>query len=124
VFRPQRPMDRRGASGPEDRQTGRQPRQAHPGSHPASAPPHLGDAGSPEGDVSGGRAEDPRPRSPDHDEGEQFDDATLSRPSPYLSEHVNRFGKYTLNLDRDSPTPDYALDSRPGLAPSLATASM
>ena len=58
------------------------------------------------------------------EEGEEFDDATLSRLSPYLTEHVNRFGKYTLNLDRDSPAPDYTLDLRPGLASALATASM
>ena len=37
---------------------------------------------------------------------------------------VNRFGKYTLNLDRDSPTLDYALDLRPGMEPTLATASV
>jgi hypothetical protein len=51
-------------------------------------------------------------------------DATLSRLSPYLTEHVNRFGKYTLNLDRDRPAPDYTLDFHPGTAPALATASM
>ncbi len=32
------------------------------------------------------------------EEGEGFDDATLSRLSPYLTEHFNRFGKYTLDL--------------------------
>ncbi len=58
------------------------------------------------------------------EEGEQFDDATLSRLSPYLTEHVNRFGKYTLNLDRDSPTLDYTLDLRPGMEPTLASASL
>ncbi len=58
------------------------------------------------------------------EEGEEFDDATLSRLSPYLTEHVNRFGKYTLNLDRDSPTLDYTLDLRPGMEPTLATASV
>ena len=57
-------------------------------------------------------------------EGEGFDDATLSQLSPYLTEHVNRFGKYTLNLDRDSPAPDYTLDLRPHLEPALATASI
>ena len=56
--------------------------------------------------------------------GEGFDDATLSRLSPYLTEHVNRFGKYTLDLDRDSPAPDYTLDLRPGMEPALATASV
>ena len=58
------------------------------------------------------------------DEGHEFDEATLSRLSPYLTEHVNRFGKYTLNLDRDSPTLDYTLDLRPGMEPTLATASV
>ena len=58
------------------------------------------------------------------EEGEEFDDATLSRLSPYLTEHVNRFGKYTLNLDRDSPTLDYTLDLRPGMEPTPATASV
>ena len=37
---------------------------------------------------------------------------------------VNRFGKYTLNLDRDSPAPDYTLELRPGMEPALATAPM
>jgi hypothetical protein len=58
------------------------------------------------------------------EEGEEFDDATLSRLSPYLTEHVNRFGKYTLNLDRDSPALDYTLDLRPGMEPILATESV
>ncbi|MBV8614209.1 MAG: Tn3 family transposase [Acetobacteraceae bacterium] len=58
------------------------------------------------------------------EEGEEFDEATLSRLSPYLTEHVNRFGKYTLNLDRDSAALDYTLELRPGLAPALATASV
>jgi TnpA family transposase len=58
------------------------------------------------------------------EEGEEFDDATLSRLSPYLTEHVNRFRKYTLNLDRDSPTLDYTLELRPGMEPTLASASV
>lgn len=56
------------------------------------------------------------------EEGERFDDATLSRLSPYLTEHVNRLGEYTLNLDVDSPTLDYTLDLRPGMELTLATA--
>ena len=56
--------------------------------------------------------------------GKVSHDATLSRLSPYLTEHVNRFGKYALNLDRDSPTLDYTLDLRPGMEPTLATASV
>ena len=47
------------------------------------------------------------------EEGHEFDEATLSRLSPYLTEHVNRFGKYTVNLDRTSPAPDYTLSPRP-----------
>ena len=58
------------------------------------------------------------------EEGEDFEDAALSRLSRYLTEHVNRFGKYTLDLDRDSPAPDYTLDWRPGMKPTLAAASV
>ncbi len=47
------------------------------------------------------------------DEGHELDEATLSRISPYLTEHVNRFGKYTLNLDRTNPSPDYTISPRP-----------
>jgi hypothetical protein len=47
------------------------------------------------------------------EEGHEFDEATLSRLSPYLAEHVNQFGKYTLNLDRENPVPDYTLSPRP-----------
>ena len=46
-------------------------------------------------------------------EGHELDEATLSRISPYLTEHVNRFGKYTLNLDRTNPSPDYTISPRP-----------
>jgi TnpA family transposase len=54
------------------------------------------------------------------EEGHAFDDETLSRLSPYLTEHVNRFGTYTLNLDRKSPAPDYTLGLRPEPEPALA----
>jgi hypothetical protein len=47
------------------------------------------------------------------EEGHEFDETTLSRLSPYLTKHVNRFGKYTLNLDRENPVPDYTLSPRP-----------
>src|SRR5690349_8212989 len=57
-------------------------------------------------------------------EEEEFDDATLCRLSPYLTEHVNRFGKYTLDLDRDSPATDFTIDLRLGMESALATASM
>jgi hypothetical protein len=46
----------------------------------------------------------------------------LTTTAIYL--HVNPFGKYTLNLDRDSPTLDYALELRRDLAPAIATASV
>ena len=42
-------------------------------------------------------------------EGKTFDDETLARLSPYLTEHVNRFVDYYLNLDRTTPAPDYHL---------------
>ena len=58
------------------------------------------------------------------DEGHEFDEATLSRLSPYLTEHVNRFGKYTLNLDRENAAPDYTLSPRPVSRPVLASASL
>jgi hypothetical protein len=47
------------------------------------------------------------------EEGHEFDEATLSRLSLYLTEHVNRFGKSTLNLDRENPVPDSTLSPRP-----------
>jgi TnpA family transposase len=58
------------------------------------------------------------------DEGHEFDEATLSRLSPYLTEHVNRFGKYTLNLARTNTAPDYTLSPRPASRPILASASL
>ena len=45
--------------------------------------------------------------------GHEFDEATLARLSPCLTEHVKRFGKYTLNLDRENPEPDDTLSPRP-----------
>ncbi len=42
--------------------------------------------------------------------GYKFDDETLSRISPYITDHVNRFGNYTLNLNRNTPAPDYTLN--------------
>jgi integrase len=45
---------------------------------------------------------------------------------PYApgSQLVNRFGKYTLNLARTSPVPDYTLSPRPASRPVLASASL
>jgi len=42
------------------------------------------------------------------EKGDGVDDETLSRISPYITDHVNRFGNYTLN--KDTPAPDYALN--------------
>jgi len=41
-------------------------------------------------------------------EGLHFSDETIACLSPYLTEHVNRFGAYVLNLQRDVPLPQYA----------------
>ena len=58
------------------------------------------------------------------DEGHEFDEATLARLSPYLTEHVNRFGKYTLSLARTNAAPDYTLSPRPASRPVLASAAL
>ena len=39
------------------------------------------------------------------------DREVLSRLSPYLTEHINRFGNYTLNLQRMTPAPKYDMPS-------------
>jgi TnpA family transposase len=39
--------------------------------------------------------------------GESVPEDAIAAISPYLTEHINRFGDYTLNLDRKSPEPDY-----------------
>jgi Tn3 transposase DDE domain len=33
----------------------------------------------------------------------------LAHLSPYLTAHVNRFGSYALNFDRQVPSPDYSV---------------
>lgn len=40
-------------------------------------------------------------------QGEDVPEDALAAISPYLTEHVNRFGDYTLNLERKPPQPDY-----------------
>jgi hypothetical protein len=53
--------------------------------------------------------------------GVQAADDVLARMSPYLTEHVNRFGNYTLTLDRACPLPDYQItvyDEEPELVPA------
>lgn len=42
-------------------------------------------------------------------EGYEIEAEAVARLSPYLTEHINRFGKYTLNLQRETPAPDYSL---------------
>lgn len=42
-------------------------------------------------------------------EGYEIEEEAVARLSPYLTEHINRFGKYTLNLQRETPAPDYNL---------------
>jgi TnpA family transposase len=39
--------------------------------------------------------------------GEEVPEDAIAAISPYLTEHINRFGDYTLNLDRKPPQPDY-----------------
>ena len=39
------------------------------------------------------------------DEGEEDPEAALACVSPYLTEHINRFGDYVLNMNRKPPNP-------------------
>ena len=48
-------------------------------------------------------------------EGYAVEEEVLARMSPYLTAHVNRFGSYTLDFQREVPPPDYTL-----CLPSLA----
>jgi hypothetical protein len=41
------------------------------------------------------------------DEGEDVPKAALACVSPYLTEHINRFGDYVLNMNRNPPKPAY-----------------
>jgi hypothetical protein len=41
------------------------------------------------------------------DEGEDVPETALARISPYLTEHINRFGDYVLNMNRTPPQPAY-----------------
>jgi TnpA family transposase len=53
--------------------------------------------------------------------GHAITDCVLARMSPYLTEHVNRFGNYTLTLDRACPLPDYQItvyDDEPKRVPA------
>jgi len=40
-------------------------------------------------------------------EGKPINVGALSKMSPYLTQHINRFGKYRLDLNRMAPGPDY-----------------
>jgi TnpA family transposase len=46
-------------------------------------------------------------------EGYPVDEEVLARLSPHLTAHVNRFGKYTLDFQRQVPPPDYTLHLPP-----------
>jgi hypothetical protein len=42
-------------------------------------------------------------------EGQTFNQEVLAHLRPYLTAHVNRFGSYALNFDRQVPSPDYSM---------------
>ena len=44
--------------------------------------------------------------------GETVPEDAIAAISPYLTEHINRFGDYTLNLARKPPQPDYGYTLR------------
>ena len=44
--------------------------------------------------------------------GESMSEDAIAAISPYLTEHINRFGDYTLNLARKPPQPDYGYTLR------------
>src|ERR1017187_7738178 len=44
--------------------------------------------------------------------GETVSEDAIAAISPYLTEHINRFGDYTLNLGRKPPQPDYGYTLR------------
>jgi Tn3 transposase DDE domain len=46
-------------------------------------------------------------------EGETVDDAALAALSPYLTAHINRLGRYDLDLMRRPQALDYTLFARP-----------
>lgn len=46
------------------------------------------------------------------DEGEDVPEAALACVSPYLTEHINRFGDYVLNMNRKPPQPAYGFSVR------------
>jgi TnpA family transposase len=42
-------------------------------------------------------------------EGYEFDEETIAAISPYIREHINRFGAYVLNLERKHALPSHAV---------------
>jgi hypothetical protein len=46
------------------------------------------------------------------DDGEDVPETALARISPYLTEHINRFGDYILNMNRTPRPPAYDLTFR------------
>ena len=41
-------------------------------------------------------------------EGKGVAEEALACINPYLATHINRFGDYTLNMDRNPPQPEYS----------------
>jgi hypothetical protein len=50
--------------------------------------------------------------------GKSVPEDAIAAISPYLTEHINRFGDYTLDLDRKPPQPDYGFTLRHSYATS------
>ncbi|MEM9409749.1 MAG: transposase, partial [Planctomycetota bacterium] len=44
------------------------------------------------------------------DDGHEIDDSALAHMSPYITEHINRFGDYELNLARATAPPEFDLE--------------
>jgi hypothetical protein len=49
-------------------------------------------------------------------EGKTVPEEALACISPYLTTHINRSGDYTLNMDRNPPSPYYGFMLRPAHA--------
>jgi hypothetical protein len=49
---------------------------------------------------------------------------TRGQTFPTVPKHINRFGKYTLNPDREKPGPDFALRGRSTAERARAIASL
>jgi len=42
-------------------------------------------------------------------EGHKIEDDTIAALNPYITQHINRFGRYNLDLNRKPPNIDYNL---------------